>query len=293
MEKSLKEKDAALRHAKKLFKSIDCLEGVSIGGSISKGWKAFDSNSDIDMFAYLNLKRLPSIYTLSEFLKVQSESLRKRAFLIEYRIMLDGFDTNIKFFTISYLKRYVNAMPSLDQQYIEELESYQFQSILVDKGKLLHFFQKAKEKKLTDLKTLGKMSIERYGKSVGWAIFQGVGRGLKSVAFHALGQAVDALLCAYYISEGFYPPSLKWRASKKALSTLSRGNNVFKLLEKYMEVFYTANLNSIFLCLSDIEIEIAQKFDKAPWHNDAERWWWTPFENFNPTLFKELMERHY
>src|SRR5690242_337524 len=98
---------------------------VALGGSLVSNQPKLDTLSDIDLFCYLTGSTLPDIPLLAKQLEMPEEQLRRRTNLIEFRRFLGPFDTNIKFFPIEFMRSYIERLPSLDEQYLEEMESYQ------------------------------------------------------------------------------------------------------------------------------------------------------------------------
>lgn len=262
----------ATQHAQLLSMSIDDVAGITLGGSLSKG-DAIDRFSDIDMFVYLNRATLPNITTMSQLLGIDKKDIRRRTYLLEYRLQLEGCDTNIKFFTLGYLESNVHAVPTLDPQYLEELDSYANQIVLVDRLNISELLTRARTRISESTSALASHAIERYGKAVSWAIFQWRNRGYATVAMHSIFVAFDSLLCAYYLGEGQFPPSLKWRASERALIQLRDGVRAFQLVLVWTKHVGMGNIEASLGTLRELESLISNNFTMAPWSMHAERWW--------------------
>lgn len=274
--------DALVRaegHAHHLAASIPEVTCVCLGGSLTQADSILDARSDIDMFTYIAGTELPTCEQLAQQLRVHVSEFRKRSFLIEYRLQLGSHDTNVKFFTSEFIESYVLAPPSLDPQYLEELEAYDRFSILFDRGPIGHLIKSVGARRKRDVGPLALMAVERYGKSLGWAVFQGLGRGYSAVALHGLSQALDMLLCAFYLGSGFYPPSVKWRASDQTLRTLRGGDAVASQLNALTRTWQTGDIEALLVQFMALEAIIAGDFDKSPWIEHAERWWWLGYES--------------
>ncbi|MGB7922426.1 MAG: hypothetical protein WCF57_04210 [Pyrinomonadaceae bacterium] len=264
-----------------------------------------DEASDMDLFCYLSDPALPELDDFTEGLRqimpntlpqragrdmsnrrffgtYEYDRLRRRATLIEYRVWIGAFDSNVKFFPIKFMESYVSQHPSMDEHYLEELDSYQRMRVLASNGDGVEdLLRLAKAKRETDLSYLRRLGLERYGKAMANAVGQGLRRGGQDTAsIFNLMAAVNWLICILYMMNDEYPGTLKWRASRRFLATLNRGPLVSDLLEAWWSSANALDIRKCMMAVRQLEDVIAYQWSESPWDECKERWWW---QNYDPS----------
>lgn len=275
--------EEARSYAQKLTEQIPQLAGVVLGGSLSNAPSRPDQFSDLDLFAYLSGSELPSTKTLAEQMEVDVAHLRRWGHLIAYRQSLETHDIDIKFFSIEYMRSLIAAKPSLDEQYLEDIECYQHVKLLSDRNdQILPLLQRAQATKAGNLETLGNLIFDRYGKAICWAILQGLQRSDRTAAAISLEQAINSLLCLLYITAGDYPPSIKWRGNRRFLSTVENGERFYQKLCEWIHLSDDADLAAKLRALQELETIVAGDCTRGPWRY-REPWWLSDYEIIDRT----------
>jgi hypothetical protein len=187
-------------------------------------------------------------------------------------------EIDIKIFTFKYIKSNLNTFASLDPQYLEELNSYAERLILYDFSNIKDFHKKVNLHISKNISLLLDNVIERYTKELSWCIFQWTNRKYETVAIHSLTVAFNNLLCAFYLTEGVYPPSVKWRASKQYLFSLNKGKEVFYLMEEWMKIINIENIDKCLSIFFKLENLISNDFTIDSWKKYKERKWWLSYK---------------
>lgn len=259
-----------------LANQIPEIIGIALGGSLSIRKTELDEHSDIDLFCYhKSTQDIISKKVVFTILKSKESLMRKRYNLCEYRDRIKQIDTNIKFFQIDYLRSWVYSNPSLDNQYLEEVESYQnFQIILDTDETLTQLISHSKKQKLENCQILSQLAIERYGKAIWWSIIQGIKRDNWLASYYNLNCAIDSLLNIKYLLESEYPPSLKWRASKSLLINTSNGDLFYKKVLDFYEILSQGNIENSLRKLFLVEKLIVEQCALNDIYLWADNWWW-------------------
>lgn len=262
----------------------DCLPNtaaVCLGGSLTDGPAEHDDLTDVDLFCYLN-SPLPELGSISQCIgrAATFTQLRRRNELVEYRCKIGCRDTNVKIFEASRIDDFLRRSPSIDEVYLEELESYlRFEILAESDGRVRGLLRKARREISDKIGELANHALEVYGKSVSVVIRQGLHRdGLETVAAMNLSTAVNTLLCLFFLVGGEVPPPFKWRASRRKLETMHRGERVYGALSHWLNDPDALCPTSGLRHLREIEGEVAD-FDTSPWSTYADdTWWWQGYE---------------
>lgn len=268
----------ARRFACELAAQLPHVVGVALGGSRLANHSQIDRFSDVDLFFYLRGSTLPAAAVMTQQLGIPENQLRRLSSYLEFK-ELGPFTTNIKFFSVETMRSYIERIPSLDEQYLEEMESYQGFEVLTDPdGELAELLTRARAKRASDTEVLGHAALERYGKAINWAVRQGVDRSDHTTAFMAMTLAVNSLLCLIYLMSGYYPPSVKWRASQRLLETVENGSALHLTLARWSTSLADLEITSGLQAIQEMETLVAGSYDRPPWSHQLERWWWRNYQ---------------
>ena len=299
------------RHlAEHICATIPLVSGVCIGGSLvhPDQIRKLDDTSDIDLFCYLNSDTLPSALELEQlliekggildpctksdvFADTEYEVIRNRQNLLEFRRMLGGFDTNVKFFSVRFMRFYVNAPASMDEHFLEEIDSYQRMKVLASNNdNVINALNHAHARKSQDIPALALLALERYGKTIANAVGQGLRRGNQpaTVALNLM-QAVNWIICIFYLQNNEYPGTLKWRASERFLSVFERGVQLHALIEEWEGWPTGCSFRKMMASIRAMEDLVADSWTLYPWSLCSERWWW---QNQSPFCADVSRTRH-
>lgn len=253
------------------------IDAIALGGSLSSN-SVIDRSSDIDLFVYVAGPQLTQDDMATVFGAKPGE-VRTRTFLREWRTEIAGFDSNVKLFAADYLVGWATRQPQLDNHYLEEVESYDKFLIMAsaEGSKVTAAISDLHSRKPGIVAELADVALERYGKSVFWAVYQWIERGDAEAASFACHDAINSLLCLAHLLGGRLPSSLKWRGSCRPFEQAYEG--IRELLSEYLTgEGDVARRLQLLRAMEEVLRSKVRERSSSPWRLHVEEWWWSKLD---------------
>ncbi|WP_199550155.1 hypothetical protein [Streptomyces sp. N35] len=203
------------------------VSGITLCGSTRMG--VADDLSDLDIWVFCpRTTPLSEAYALDRLLP--EGAVQERLFEGRDESLVDHFVLNLpvagrwpilnlKFLRTDAIDRFAKLPPTLDPDYLENLENYLAMEIQHDPDRVLRSAQEALQHTFTttNRERLTLAILQRYASLFWRSVYQGVLRDEAECWHHLIEEMIKLLTWSAFLCTGHAPPPAKWLYSPKVL----------------------------------------------------------------------------